>query len=46
MVVQPLSRVQLFETPWAIAHKVPLSMARTLVWVVISFSVGSSWIRD
>ena len=46
VVVQSLSRVQLFETPWTIAHQVPLSMARILEWVVTSFSMGSSWIRD
>ena len=45
-VVQSLSRVQLFEIPWTLAHQVPLSTARILEWVVISFSMGSSWIRD
>ena len=41
-----LSHVQLFATPWAIAHQVPLSMgilqARILDWVAIPSSRGSS----
>ena len=47
-VVQSLSRVQLFMTPWT--HQAPLSMgilqARILEWVAISFSMGSSPPRD
>ena len=33
--------------PWTIAHQVPLSISqgRTLEWVAISFSSGSSWLR-
>ena len=30
MHVQLLSHVQLFVTPWAVAHQVPLSMGRTI----------------
>ena len=41
---------QLFATPWTVACQAPLSMgilqARTLEWVAISFSRGSSWSRD
>ena len=41
-----LSHVQLFVTPWTVAHKAPLSMgflqARKLVWVAMLFSRGSS----
>ena len=37
---QSLSRVQLFATPWTVAHQAPLSMgffqARTLEWVAVS----------
>ena len=37
-------------TLWAVAHQAPLSMgifqSRTLEWVAISFSRGSSWPRD
>ena len=44
------SQVQLFGTPWTVAHQAPLSMgflqARTLEWVVIPFSRGSSQPRD
>ena len=40
-----------FATPWTVAHQVPLSLGfsrqeRTLEWVAISFSRGSSWPRD
>ena len=39
---QPLSPVQLFATPWSVAHQAPLSMgtlqARVLEWVAIAFS--------
>ena len=44
-----LSCVQLFASPWTIAHQAPLSrifQARILEWVTISFSRGSSWPRD
>ena len=50
VVVQLLSRIQLFETPWTVAYRAPLSMrifqARILEWVAISNSRGSSWPRD
>ena len=44
-----LSHVQLFATPWTVAHQLlhPWdSPARILEWVAISFSQGSSWPRD
>ena len=45
-----LSCVWLLATPWTVAHQAPLSMeilqARILEWVAISFSRGSSWLRD
>ena len=48
--VNSLSRVQLFVTLWTVAPHAPLSMgilqARTLEWVAISFSKGSSWPMD
>ena len=48
--VYMLSRVQLFVTPWTVAHQAPLSMgspqARILDWIAISFSRGSSQPRD
>ena len=40
-----LSHVQLFATPWTVAHQDPLSMGyskRVLEWVAIPFSRGSS----
>ena len=41
-----LSRVQLFVTPWTVAHQAPLSMgvlqARILEQVAISYFRGSS----
>ena len=44
------SHVQIFVTPWTLAHQVPLSMgilqARTLEWIPMSFSRGSSQPRD
>ena len=44
------SHVRLFVTLWTIAHQAPLSMgalqARTLEWVAISSSKGSSQPRD
>ena len=40
------SCIRLFETPWTVAHQVPLSMdfsrQRILEWVAISYSRGSS----
>ena len=36
VVVQPLSRVRLFETPWATAHQAPLSF--TISWSLLRFS--------
>ena len=47
--VKSLSHVQLFETPWTVAHQAPLSMDspnRILEWVAISSSRGSSCPRD
>ena len=45
-----LSCVQLFATPWTVAHQAPLSMrlfqARILERVAISFSRGSSLLGD
>ena len=47
---QSCSRIQLFETPWTVAHQAPLSMgyfqARILEWVAVSYSRGSSQTRD
>ena len=46
---QSLSRVQLFATPWTVAHQAPLSMeffqARILEWVAFTYS-RDSWPRD
>ena len=46
LCVKSLSHVQLFVTPWTVAHQAPLSMAslqaRILEWVAISSSRGSS----
>ena len=46
VIVQSLSHVRLFVTPWTVAHQTPLSMgflqARTVEWVAISSSRGSS----
>ena len=43
---ESLSHVQLFATPWTVAHQAPLSMeifqARKLEWVSTSYSKGSS----
>ena len=49
--VKSLSRVRLFATPWTVAYQAPpymglSSQARVLEWVAISFSRGSSWLRD
>jgi len=43
-----LSRVQLFVTPWTVAHQAPLSMefSRQEYWSSISYFRGSSWPRD
>ena len=45
-LVQSLSHVRLFVTPWTVAHQTPLSVgflqARTVEWVAISSSRGSS----
>ena len=45
-----LSHVQLFATPWTVAHQVPLSwlihQARKLVCITVSSSRGSSQPRD
>ena len=50
VVVQLLSYVQLFVTPWTIAHQVSLAMeilqARILEWVAMPSSRGSSQPRD
>ena len=48
--VKSLSCVWLFVTPWTVAYQAPLPMgilqARILEWVAISFSRGSSQLRD
>ena len=44
-----LSNVQLFVTPWTVACQAPIHgifQARTLEWVAISYSRGSSGPRD
>ena len=41
-VLSCFSRVQLFVTPWTVAHQAPLSME----WVAVPSSRGSSWPRD
>ena len=47
---ESLSHVQLFVTPWTVAHQSPLSMGiiqeRILEWVVMLSSRGSSQPRD
>ena len=47
---QSLSCVQLFVTPWSVAHQAPLSMgifqARILEWVAMPSSRGSFQPRD
>ena len=45
---QLLSHVQLFPTPWTVAHPVLLSMgfSRQEYWLVMPSSIGSSWPRD
>ena len=49
-MVYLLSCVWLFVSPWTVTCHAPLSMgfsmARTVEWVAISFSRGSSWARD
>ena len=45
--VKLLSPVQLFATPWSVAHQALPSMGFSILeWVAISFSRGSSWPRD
>ena len=48
--VKSFSCVRLFATPWTVAHQALLSMgilqARTLEWVAMPFSRGSSQPRD
>ena len=49
MSSESLSRVRLFETPWAVARQAPVSkesQARILERVAIAFSKGSSQPRD
>ena len=49
VVVEPPSHVQLYATPWTIAHQPPLPWdfpGKNMEWVVISFSRGSSPPRD
>ena len=49
VIVQLLSHVRLFVTPWTIARGSSvhgISQARILEWVAISFSRRSSWPRD
>ena len=45
-----LSRIQLFVTPWTVAHQARLSLgllqARILEWVAILFSRGTSQPRN
>ena len=44
-----LSHVQLFSTPWTVAHQTPLSMGfshKNTGWVAMSSSRGSSWLKD
>ena len=49
-ICKSLSRVQLFKTPWTLAHLAPLSVgilqARILEWVAMPSSRGSSQPRD
>ena len=49
-VLGSFSHVQLFETPWTVAHQAPLSMGflqeRILEWVAVPYSRGSSQPRD
>ena len=49
VIVQLLSHVQVFVTPWAVARGSSvhgISQARILEWIAISFSRRSSWPRD
>ena len=49
MCTELLSCVQLFATPWTVAHQAPVHgifQARILEWVAISFFRRSSWPRD
>ena len=47
---QSLSHIRLFVTPWTVARQAPLSrgilQARTLEWVAMPSSRGSSQLRD
>ena len=47
---ESLSRVQLFATPWTVAHQAPLPMgilqATILEWIAMPSSRGSSQARD
>ena len=47
---QSLSRVQLFATPWTVAHQAPLSMdilqSRILEWAAMPSSSGPSQPRE
>ena len=49
-VFKSLNRVRLFATPWTLAYQAPLSIgilqARTLEWVAMPFSRGTSQPRD
>ena len=49
-VLSPFSHVQLFETPWTVAHQAPLSMeilqARILEWAAMPSSRRSLPLRD
>ena len=44
-VLSHFSHVQLFVTLWIVACQAPLSM-RSLEWVAMPFSRGSSWPKD
>ena len=49
MKVKSLSHVRLFAIPWTVVYQASLHgifQARVLEWVAISFSKGSSWLRD
>ena len=49
-VCSVLSHIQLFVTPWSVAHQAPLSMgilqSSILVWVAMPSSRGSSQPKD
>ena len=50
MCVCVLNHVQLFVTPWTVAHQAPLSMgffqARILEWIGVSYSRRSSQLKS